>query len=430
MSELPRKLTLLDATTIVAGTIIGAGIFLVPSALAREVPSTPAILAVWLLAGVVSMLGAFAYAELGAMMPASGGQYVYLREAYGPLPAFLAGWTFFLVIQSGSTAAVSTGCALYLAHFFPGLPIAPTAITIILSLTLINYLGIRGGANVQILFTALKLSGLGLLIVSALFYPHPTNMSLKLPETISSSGLGIAFLAAFIAYDGWHVIAFVGGEVMNPKRNIPLSLVLGLAASMVVYLLANIAYLHVLPMADLVASPRVAADTALRTIGPYGAGIMTLTIVLSTIGAANGSILTAPRIYFAQARDGLFFKRFGDIHPKYQTPGFSILVQGVWCSILAASGSYEQLVAYVLFIAWIFHAATVLAVPRLRRKRPDAPRPYRMWGYPAAPYLFAIFAFWFVASTLYSRPMSSVFGAVLLLSGIPVYYHWRKSSAK
>jgi APA family basic amino acid/polyamine antiporter len=428
VNELPRKLTLLDATTIVAGTIIGVGIFLVPAALAREVPSASAIMLIWAMAGAVSLLGAFAYAELGAMLPQSGGQYVYLREAYGPLPAFLAGWSFFTIIQSGSIAAVATGCGLYVRHFIPWLPPAVTAITLILALTAVNYVGVKLGARVQVLFTALKLSGLGLLIVSALFYEGGTNINAALPTALPATSVGIAFLAAFVAYDGWHVIAFVGGEVINPKRNLPLALVLGLSISIVVYLLANLAYLHVLPMADLVGSARVAADTATVTIGTWGASFVTLTIVLSTIGAANGSILTAPRIYFAQARDGLFFERFGEVHPRYRTPAFSILVQGIWTSVLASSGSYEHLIAYVLFVSWMFHGATVLAVPVLRRKQPDMPRPYRMWGYPVAPFLFVVFAAWFVATTLVSRPQSSLVGGLLLLSGVPVYYYWRKKA--
>jgi len=428
VNELPRKLTLLDATTIVAGTIIGVGIFLVPAALAREVPSASAIMLIWAVAGAVSLLGAFAYAELGAMLPQSGGQYVYLREAYGPLPAFLVGWSFFTIIQSGSIAAVATGCGIYLGHFVPGLPPAATAVTLILTLTAVNYIGVRQGARVQVCFTILKLAGLGVLIVSALFYAQPTHIDAALPTTLPATSLGIAFLAAFVAYDGWHVIAFVGGEVIDPKRNLPLSIVLGLSIAIVVYLLANLAYLHVLPMAVLAGSARVAADTATATIGPWGASFITLTIVLSTIGAANGAILTAPRIYFAQARDRLFFSRFGEVHPRFQTPGFSILIQGVWASVLALSGSYEHLIAYVLFVSWMFHGATVLAVVVLRRKRPDTPRPYRMWGYPVAPFLFVAFAAWFVATTLVSRPRSSVVGGLLLLSGVPVYFYWRKKS--
>lgn len=428
MQQLPRKLTLLDATTIVAGTIVGVGIFLVPAALAREVPSASAIMLIWALAGAVSLLGAFAYAELGAMLPQSGGQYVYLREAYGPLPAFLAGWSFFTIIQSGSIAAVATGCGLYLNHLLPALPPALTAITVIAVLTAINYVGVKQGARVQVFFTVLKLSGLGLLIASALFHEGGTNINAALPAALPATSVGIAFLAAFVAYDGWHVIAFVGGEVINPKRNLPLALVLGLSISIVVYLLANLAYLHVLPMVKLTESARVAADTATATIGPWGASFITLTIVLSTIGAANGSILTAPRIYFAQAQDRLFFRRFGEVHPRFQTPAFSILVQGVWTCLLASTGSYEHLIAYVLFVSWMFHAATVLAVPVLRRKHPDAVRPYRMWGYPVAPLLFVAFAAWFVATTLVSRPQSSIVGGLLLLSGVPVYYYWRKKA--
>jgi len=428
MQDLPRKLGLLEATSIVIGTVIGVGIFIVPSAIARDLPSSPMILAVWIITGVISFFGALGYAELGAMMPHSGGQYLYLREAYGTLPAFVCGWAFFLVIQSGSIATVSVGFSLYLSYLLPGVPglsrWAPVALIGIL--TFINYRGIKAGAFVQVLFTILKISGLALLIGSAFWHKSGPGLDWTASTSaFSIHGLGLAMLGCFVAYDGWHVIAFIAGEVREPRRNLPLALGLGVLASVVIYLLASIAYLKLLSLPEIAASERVAATAAERSLGPIGATLMTLTIVLSSVGAANGSILTAPRIYFAQARDGLFFRQLASIHPRFETPHISILVQGVWTSLLALSGSYEALFSYVLFASWVVHAMTVLGVLILRRKKPDVPRPYRMWGYPLAPLLFVVFALAFVVNTLIGRPGSSLIGALLILSGIPVYYIWR-----
>lgn len=425
-AELPRRLGLLDATAIVIGTMIGGGIFVVPSQIARDLGSAPLIFAVWIAAGIITFFGALGYAELGAMLPRSGGQYVYIREAYGDVAAFLTGWSFFLVIQSGSIAAVSTVFALYLSYLFPGVPaivrVAPPLL--IALLTTVNYLGVKLGARVQVLLAALKIIGLAILIGSALSVP--SQLDLAAPVNVQPGTLGLAMLGAFLAYDGWHVIAFVAGEVSNPKRNIPVALGLGVAAVAALYLLANAAYLHILPLDRVAASQRIAADSAVVTMGPLGAIFVSATIMLSTAGAANGAILTSPRIYFAQARDGLFFERFGEIHPRYMTPSFSILVQGVWASILALSGSYEALISYVLFIAWLIHAAAMIAVIVLRRSHPEWLRPYKMWGYPVAPLLFAAFSIWFVGNTLVERPVPSLFGTLIFLSGIPMYLRWRK----
>jgi basic amino acid/polyamine antiporter, APA family len=428
MPDLPRKLGLLEATSIVIGTLIGAGIFIVPGAIARDLPSSPMILVVWIITGVISLFGALAYAELGAMMPHSGGQYVYLREAYGTLPAFVCGWAFFLVIQSGSIATVSVGFSLYLSYLLPGVAglsrWAPVALIAIL--TFINYRGIKAGAFVQVLFTILKIGGLALLIGSAFSYKAGPGIDWTVSASaFSVHGLGLAMLGCFVAYDGWHVIAFIAGEVREPRRNLPLALGLGVLSSVAIYVLANIAYMKLLSLPEIAASERVAATAAERSMGPVGATLMTLTIILSSIGSANGSILTAPRIYFAQARDGLFFRQLASIHPKYETPHISILVQGVWTSLLALSGSYEALFSYVIFASWVVHAMTVLGVVILRRKRPDVERPYRMWGYPVAPFLFVAFALAFVVNTLVGRPGSSLMGALIILSGVPVYYFWR-----
>jgi APA family basic amino acid/polyamine antiporter len=427
--ELPRRLGLLDSTSIVIGTTIGVGIFIVPGSIVRELPSPFLVLTIWVITGIISFFGALAYAELGAMLPDSGGQYVYLREAYGPFTAFACGWVAFLITQSGSIAAVSVGFGIYLSYLLPGVRgvgyWAPVAV--IALFTLINYRGVRSGARTQNVFTAMKVGGLAVLIGSAFLnrssVAHVANQS---AAPLSIRGLIVVMLGCFLAYDGWQYIAFVAGEVRDPKRNIRLSLALGTGAVIVIYLLANIAYFRILPMSEIAATEHVAATAAERTLGPAGATLIALTIMLSSAGAANGAILTSPRIYFAQARDGLFFRRLGEIHPRFQTPSFSILAQGVWTAILAVSGSYEALISYALFAMWLFHGMTVFGVIVLRRKYPQQARPYRMWGYPVSPLLFTLFSLWFVVNTFVSRPGPSFAGALIIVGAAPIYYLWKR----
>ncbi len=432
-ADLPRQLGLLDSISIVIGTTIGVGIFLVPGLIARELPSAGLILATWAITGVISFFGALAYAELGAMMPDSGGQYVYLREAYGRLAAFVSGLAAFFIIQSGSIAAVSAGFGIYLSYLVPGWPAVRTwsPVAIIALFTFINYRGVRAGAWTQNLFTLLKLAGLTMLIGTALLSREPSHFQWSSAGAAPSlHNVVIAMLGCFVALDGWQYIAFVAGEVREPKRNIPLSLAVGCGAVVLLYLLANVAYLRTLPLTAIAGAERVAALTMERTLGPIGAALISLTIVLSSAGAANGVILTSPRIYFAQARDGLFFQSMARIHPRFQVPSFSILVQGVWAAILVLSGSYETLVSYALFAMWLFHGMTVFAVILLRRRYPDRPRPYRMWGYPLSPLLFSLFAGWFVFNTFLTRPGPSLTGTLIIASGIPLYYLWRVRSMR
>jgi APA family basic amino acid/polyamine antiporter len=427
-AELPRKLSILDSAAIVVGTVIGSAVFIVPSSVAQSLHTVPSFLGVWVFTGILSFFGALAYAELGAMMPSTGGQYVYLREAYGPLPAFLCGWAFFLVIQSGSIATLAAGFSIYLSYFIP-LGIAPArivSVVLILALTLVNYRGVRQGAAVQITFTALKLAGIAILVGSALFAARNAAPAAPAAAPFSFGQFGIAMIACLWAYEGWYCISFVAGEVQKPQRNIPLALGLGVAAIMAIYLSANLAYLRILPLGEIAEAPRVAATVAERTLGALGASFVSLTILLSITGSTNGTILTAARVYFAQARDGLFFSRVGEIHPRFETPGFSLLFQGAWASILAASGSYEKLFSYVIFAAWIFYGMTVAGVVVLRKKAPDRERPYRMWGYPVTPILFAGVSFWFVGNTLVTTPGPSLVGLAIIATGIPVYFYWRR----
>jgi len=424
--DLPRRLTLLDAASLLAGTVIGGGIFLVPGLVARNVPSASGILLVWTAAGVLSFFAALAYAELGTMFPATGGQYVFLREAYGPVWGFLCGWSMFTVNLSAQIAWLGIGFSLYLSQFVPLSPIVAkcVAICLIAIISAINYRGVKAGSLVQKLFLLLKLSGLAIIVVSAFATPavHATNPV----GHATASGIGVAMLACLLAYDSWAMVSYMAGEIKHPQRNVPLALGLGVAAVIAVYLLANAAFLRILPVAEMASLDRPGAEVAARTIGPAGATLVTVTILLSIVGALNGASMASPRIYFAQARDGLFFSKFGEVHPRFETPGWAISIQAVWASALVLTGSFELLMSFALFAAWLFYAITVSGVLVLRRKRPDAPRPYRMWGYPFTTVAFIAVAVWFLVMTLVQEPRTCLWSMVLMVSGIPVYYLWRR----
>jgi basic amino acid/polyamine antiporter, APA family len=430
---LPRRLGLLDATNIVVGTMIGSAIFLVPNTIAQNVPSVPLMLGIWVLAGIVSLFGALAYAELGAMMPATGGQYVYLREAWGPLWGFLCGWTFFLVARSGATAAVAAGFSIYLSQFIP-MPVAyerMVAAALILLLTFVNYRGVRLGAAVQNILTTMKVLGLVVLIGSTLIGGQQDLSAAPVqPAAISLANVATAMIACMWAYNGWFALSTIAGEVREPQRNLPRALMSGVAFVIVVYLLANIGYLKTLTITEIAGSPRVAATAAERTLGSVGSAFVALTILVSTFATTNGNMMTTPRLYFAQARDGLFFRSFGGVHPAFKTPHISILGQGVWAAVLALTGSYLQLVSYATFTFWIFYGMTVAGLIVLRRRQPDTPRPYRMFGYPATPILFVVVAVWIVVSAVISAPRTSGVGILILAAGVPAYYLWRRATTK
>ncbi len=431
LRELPRKLGWLDATSIIVGIVIGSGIFLLPNLIAQTLPSGGAILSVWIISGVLSFFGALAYAELGAMMPATGGQYVYLREAYGPLSAFVCGWTFMLAVLSGGIAWLGVGFSIYLGQFVHLTPAMSKAASLVLIAVLsgVNYLGVRQGAFVQRVFTFLKIAGLLLLISSAFVAPR-SGQPLPVPvqSEFSFAHFGIAMIACLMAYNGWTYISFVAGEVKRPERNLPLSLAAGMVVVAVLYVATNLAYLNVLSIREMAATERVGAALAAKTMGPIGATLVSVTVLLSIIGAINGCILTAARIPFAQARDGLFFQRFGRVHPRFATPAFAIVFQGIWTAVLVLSGTYETLFSYSMVAAWIFYMMSVAAVPVLRRKLPDLPRPYRMWGYPATWGIFMLVSVWFVINAFLTQPGPSLMALAIVATGVPAYLIWRKAA--
>jgi basic amino acid/polyamine antiporter, APA family len=430
-TDLPRTLGLLDALSIVIGCVIGGGIFLVPNLIAQNVPSATWILGIWVFAGVVSFFGALACAELGAAIPSTGGQYVFIREAFGPLAGFLCGWTNFLIARGAQSAWLAVVLAIYISYFHPFGPAASKAIAVaaIAVFTWINYRGVTLGALVQKSFALAKLAGILIIVASAFFFGHASAAPAAAAPPITMSSFGVALIACLLAYDGWVQMSFVAGEIKNPKRNILLALGFGIATVIAVYLLANAAYLRVLSIPEIAASTHVGADAATRVLGTAGGTLVSTIILLSIIGSLNGAILTCPRVYFAQAQDGLFFRRFAEIHPRYQTPGFAILAQGAWATVLILSGSYEALIDYAMFAIWLSYAVMIAGVLVLRRTQPNLPRPYKMWGYPVTPLLFLAVATWFLGNMLVTRPGPSFAGVALIAAGVPVYFYWRRSSA-
>jgi APA family basic amino acid/polyamine antiporter len=437
-SELPRTLGLIDALAIIIGITIGGGIFLVPNLVAQQLKSPGAILGVWTFAGVISFFGALAAAELGCALPATGGQYVYLREAYGPMIGFLCGWSMFTVARTAQIAWLAVTLAMYFSYFVPLSPIEAKLLGVgaIALFTAINYRGVAMSAIVQRIFTLAKLVGLFVIVASAFVWtgnPAPTSTQVMAGinggHWFSSSGFssfGVALIACVLAYDGWIQLSSVAGEIRNPQRNVLLALAIGSAACIGIYLLANMAYLRVLPVSEIAASERVAASVAERTMGSRGAGLVSLTILVSIIGTLNACFLTSPRVYFAQARDGLFLRKFGEIQPRYQTPGFAILAQAVWAVVLLISGSYETLLDYAMFVLWLSYGLMIAGVMILRRTQPNLPRPYRMWGYPVTPVLFMAITAWFLVNMLWTRPIPSLAGLALIATGVPVYFMWAR----
>lgn len=427
-NDLPRRLGLLDGVSIVVGVVIGAGIFLVPSLVARSLTTPKAILGVWVFAGVLSFFGGLAYAELGAMMPATGGQYVFLREAYGPMIAFLCGWMFFLVSQSAAIGWLGVSFAIYLQYFIPLNPIVAKIIgvAIIGVLAWINYRGVILGAAVQKIFALTKVVGLAVLIGSA-FFVTPARVAAT-TGTFQWSDFGVALIASLLSYDGWSTVSFVAGELKDPQKNVLRALAIGIGICVCIYVTANYAYLRVLGVAGIAATDRVGASFGEQTMGPAGGTLVTLLIMASIVGSLNGWLLTQPRVYFAQARDGLFFRRFGEIHPAFKTPGFSIMMQFAWAAVLAIIGTFDLLITYAMFAIWLFYVFTVAGVIVLRRTQPDRPRPYRMWGYPVTPILFLAVAVSFLVNTVIEKPFPSLTALGIILVGIPVYFVWRPRS--
>jgi len=429
--ELPRALGYTGSTAIVIGTIIGSGIFLVPHDIALQVGSVRALMLVWLIGGVLSLAGALSLAELGAANPSAGGIYVYLRDAYGRLFAFLYGWALLLVINSGSLATLAVAFGIYSTSFLPLSPLEQKLVAsgVIALLTLVNILGVRKASAVQTLFTVAKLAGLATIMGAAFFSSHvapaQTDRALPLSHATASS-FGVAMIGILWAYEGWHMLSFAAGEVKNPTRVLPRSYLVGTVVVVAVYLGANLAYLRVLPLPEMALHQRVAATAMELLAGPRGATFVSALILCSIFGAINGTVLGGPRAYFAMARDGVFFPSVGKVHPRYRTPAAALLIQGVWAILLASSGTYKQLYTYVIFTGWLFYASATFAVVVLRRKRPDLSRPYRVWGFPVVPLVFSAAALAIVGNALIRSPLESGIGLALVLAGVPIFLIWQR----
>ena len=432
-TDLKRELGLFDAVMINAGTMIASAIFIVPATVAAAVHGTAVMTLVWVIGGIVSLLGALSIAELAAAYPEAGGQYAYLREAYGTVWAFLYGWANFAVINTASIAAIAVGFARYIGFFTP---LSETAIRIvaiasIVALTILNCRGVRLGATTQNVLTTLKIGALLALIATSFVLPGGAVSNF---EPLWPSGtigqwigpFGVAMVGVLWAYDGWIETTYVGSEIMDPGRNLPRSIILSTLIVIALYVLASVAYVYVLSPAVVAGSALVASDAAKITMGGIGATFVVVAILISTLGANNGIILTAARIPYAMARGGMFFRSQGIVHPRYATPAVALLTQGVIASILTAFGSYDQLFTYVVFAQFVFYALSASAVIRLRRTAPQVARPYRTWGYPVTPVVFIAFAVWLVYNTIVETPKDSAIGAGLILLGLPGYWYWRK----
>ncbi|MDR3748727.1 MAG: amino acid permease [Acidobacteriota bacterium] len=486
-NEFVKGLGLTSATTLVMGSMIGSGIFIVSAEIARLVDSPALLIAAWLVTGFMTVTGALAYGELAAMMPHAGGQYVYLRESLGPLWGFLYGWTMYLVIQTGTIAAVGVAFGKFLGVFFhsvsstnwiwhiahvPPIPIGPmvlgnmdvglntqnlVAILIVIFLSVLNVFGVRTGAAVQNVFTFAKTAALlGLVLlgvfvgrnaqaIAANFGPnfwrnagwsalHPVQVGVGGPIALvgTLTIIAVAQVGSLFSSDAWNNVTFTAGEVRNPKRNLPLALAVGTGAVTLLYVLANVVYLYVLPLSGIQHAPedRVATAVFQQIFGPVGALIMAAAILVSTFGCNNGLILAGARVYYAMAKDGLFFRSAGKLHPKYHTPAHSLVMQCVWTCILCISGSYGQLLDYIIFAVLVFYILTIAGLFVLRVKRPDELRPYRAFGYPVLPAMYILLAVFIDVVLLRYKPQYTWPGLIIVLLGIPVYFLWSRRNAE
>ena len=431
--KLARVFTLLDATMINAGGIIGSGIFMVPATIALLTGSTSLILAVWVFGGLISLFGALSIAELGAAMPRAGGQFVYLNEAYGPVWGYLYGWSCVAVINTASIAAVGVAFSEYLGFFFPlsTMGIKSVAILSVILLTIINILDVKSGARAQNIFTLLKIGAiLGIISLGLVmdggsaeniqpFYPDR-----PLPALVGP--LGLAMVSVLWTYDGWIFITYVAGEVKNPGRNIPLSLVFCMLIVISIYLLINFVFTYTLGIGAMGTSTLVASDSASIFLGEKGAALVSIIILISLLGANNGFILTSARINYAMARDKLFFQQAAKVHPKFKSPANALVIQALWASVLTFSGTYNQLITYIIFASWIFYAMSCAAVIILRKKRPEMKRPYKTPGYPYIPIIFILFAVFLTFNTILEAPRDAAVGAGIILAGLPFYFTGKK----
>ena len=457
-----RALGLWDSTLLVIGLVIGSAVFLVTggsSGVARLLPSPGLLILGWVAGGVLSFAGALVYAELGAALPRAGGQYVFLREAYGDLTGFLYGWTLFAVIHTGTLAALAVGYARYFGLFVPALgtghvlasvplfghalPISAgqlNAVAVIVVLSIVNYFGVKEGSLFQGIVTLVKLASFAGFMILGVAIGKGSWSHLAAPSGATpgagAAGFGagafiLSMVAMLWAYEGWNNITFTAGEIKDPERNIPLSLIFGMSAITLIYVGMNLVYLYAMPIGDMFASETIGEAAAGRLFGPTGSTLMSLCVLVSVFGCISATVISGPRVFYAMAKDGLFFRQIAAVHPRYRTPTKAILWQCLWSSALCLSGTYDQLYTFVIFAAVLFYALAGASVIVLRRRHPEWPRPYRTWGYPVTPILYVTICVIVLGNTLVNQPKESGWGLAILACGLPAYLYWsrRKGAA-
>jgi APA family basic amino acid/polyamine antiporter len=469
MSDLKRTFGLWSSVSIVVGGIIGSAIFMKPALMASQLGSPELLLAVWVLAGVITLFGALSNAEVAAMIPETGGQYVFFQKMYGDFIAFMYGWAAFAVFNTAGVASIAYVLGTYveyfvhlprfspdversievympaIGHIYPleNFGVKSVTIVIVMLLTLVNYRSTKFGGNILVVFTALKIGAIAMIVLGILFSGKGNvNHFFQNSEVIAPQGwamvgaLVAAMSGAFWGYDGWNNITFVAGEIKDPQRNIPRSLLIGLVACIVIYTLITLSYLYVLPIDSIAGSSMVGSDAATVVMGSLGGGIIALMVIISTFGTTNGNILATARVSFAMAQDKKFFEWIGKVHPRYQTPGNSLLLHGAWTSMLVLSGSFDTLTDMLIFVSWLFYGLSAAGIFILRKKMPNAERPYKVWGYPFVPAIFVVFTIVFLVLTFVndvsnylsgrSVIINSLFGILLSLIGLPLYWYFKK----
>ena len=449
---LVRGLGLLDSVLLLVSGVIGSSIFLTARDIAGPLPHPALFLLVWVLGALISLCACFAFAELGSMFPDSGGQYIYLREAYGDLIAFLYGWMLFAVANGGTIAALSVASAAYLGQVFPvvsqerivfslaGLAVSRAhllGLVLIAVLTYVNVFGLRWGALLQNVSTWTKFTAMSAFVVLGFavgkghwsnFQPHGASLTLGLSPTALISALGVGLIAVFWAYDGWVYITWVAGEVKEPRKNVPRAMVLGVLAVGAIYVAMNVTYMYALPLKEIAQHETIAHAAAVALFSPQAAGWLSLMIAISCFSAAATCTLSGARVYMAMAQDGVFFRRMAVIHPKWRTPAFSLIGQGIWAAALTLSGRYDQLYTYVIYGMVLSYTLTVIGMFLLRWRRPEIPRPYRCTGYPWLPAIYVIIGAAWTLNTIITRPWEAFWGTTIVLIGVPGYLYWKRSN--
>src|SRR2546421_755049 len=434
-TTLERTLGLKDLILLIIGTVIGSGIFIVPGVVLRQTNGSITVaMLVWLAGGILSLLGALTYGELSAMNPKVGGLYIFIRDGFGSLPAFLYGWTLFFVISSGSVATLAVAFSSYLGEIVPLSPMVAklAAITMIVIVTVVNVIGTRESANLQDWTTAIKVTAILLMSLLLFVLGHGfATVSSVSPANVAAksifSGVGFAMIGVLWAYEGWQYVTFSAGEAINAQRNFPRSLLIGSTALIGIYLIANFAYLAALGPVKAAQTDAVAAAAMTAVLGPAASKLVAAAILISIFSATNGLTLTAPRVYYAMARDGVFFHQLAKIHPRFRTPAFAVLAGSAWAIVLAATGTFEQLLTYVVFTGWLFYALGAASIFVYRRRLPKSKLSYRVAGYPWTPLLFIAAAVALVLNTIVAQTGRAAIGLGIVLLGAPAYLVWKRS---